>query len=79
VQTSPSDRTGALGPDWIGKNVETFGLNGRQPHLVGALGAALLRIARKRKWVVEDLDSRALSITSQGRREILKRFAIQLC
>jgi len=51
----------------------------RQPHLAGGLGAALLRIARKRKLVVEDLDSRALSITSQGRREILKRFAIQLC
>jgi len=50
----------------------------RQPHLAGALGAALLRIARKRKWVLEDLDSRALSITSHGRREILKRFAIQL-
>ena len=50
----------------------------RQPHLAGALGAALLGIARKRKWVVEDLDSRALSITSQGRREILDRFAIEL-
>jgi DNA-binding transcriptional ArsR family regulator len=49
----------------------------RQPHLAGALGAALLGIARKRKWVVEDLDSRALSITSHGQREILKRFDIQ--
>ena len=39
----------------------------RQPHLAGALGAALLGIARKRKWVMEDLDSRALSITSQGK------------
>jgi DNA-binding transcriptional ArsR family regulator len=46
----------------------------RQPHLAGALGAALLNIARKRKWVVEDLDSRALSVTSLGRREMLKRF-----
>jgi len=50
----------------------------RQPHLAGALGAALLEVARKRKWVVEDLDSRALSITSHGQREILKRFAIQI-
>src|SRR6266705_1802565 len=30
----------------------------RQPHLAGALGAAFLEVARKRKWVVEDLDSR---------------------
>jgi DNA-binding transcriptional ArsR family regulator len=30
----------------------------RQPHLAGALGAALLGIARKRKWVAQDLDSR---------------------
>ena len=50
----------------------------RQPHLAGALGAAFLRIALKRKWVVQDLDSRILSITSNGRREILNRFAIQL-
>ena len=50
----------------------------RQPHLAGALGAALLEVARKRKWVVEDLDSRALSITSHGQGEILKRFAIQI-
>ena len=50
----------------------------RKPHLAGALGAALLRIALKRKWVVQDLDSRALTITSHGRRELLNRFAIQL-
>jgi len=50
----------------------------RQPHLAGALGAVLLEVARKRKWVVEDLDSRALSITNHGQREILKRFAIQI-
>jgi hypothetical protein len=50
----------------------------RQPHLGGALGAAFLRIALQRRWVVQDLDSRALSITSRGRREILSRFGIQL-
>jgi hypothetical protein len=50
----------------------------RQPHLAGALGAALLNIARKRKWVVQDLDSRILSITSHGHRELFNRFAIQL-
>jgi len=50
----------------------------RQPHLAGALGAALLRIARKRKWVVEDLDSRALSVTGLGRREMLTRFGVRI-
>ena len=50
----------------------------RQPHLAGALGAGFLRIVLKRKWVFQDLDSRILSITDHGRRELLNRFAIQL-
>ena len=50
----------------------------RRPHLGGALGAALLSIALKRKWVVRDLDSRALGITSLGRREMLARFGLQV-
>jgi DNA-binding transcriptional ArsR family regulator len=36
----------------------------RRPHLGGALGAALLEVALKRKWVSRDLDSRILSVTS---------------
>ena len=47
----------------------------RRPHLGGALGAALLKIALKRKWVIQDLDSRALTVTSQGRRETQARFS----
>jgi len=31
-----------------------------------AVGAALLNVALKRKWVVPDLDSRALGVTSLG-------------
>ena len=50
----------------------------RRPHLGGALGAAVLNIALKRKWLVQDLDSRALSVTSFGRREMLHRFGLQL-
>jgi len=50
----------------------------RRPHVGGALGAALLRIALKRKWVVQDLDSRALGVTSFGRREMLARFGLQV-
>jgi DNA-binding transcriptional ArsR family regulator len=50
----------------------------RQPHIGGALGAALLQAALKRKWVLQDLDSRALSVTGLGRREMLIRFGLSL-
>jgi DNA-binding transcriptional ArsR family regulator len=50
----------------------------RRPHVGGALGAALLKIALKRKWVVRELDSRALGITSLCRREMLTRFGVQI-
>lgn len=50
----------------------------RRPHLGGALGAALLKIALKRKWVTQDLDSRVLSVTVFGRREMLARFGLQI-
>jgi len=48
----------------------------RRPHVGGALGAALLDVALKRKWVLQDLDSRALTVTSAGRRELRDRFGI---
>ncbi len=50
----------------------------RRPHVGGALGAAILRIMLKRKWVVKELDSRALDVTSLGRREMLIRFGIRV-
>lgn len=50
----------------------------RRPHLGGALGAALLRLALKRKWVLQELDSRALRVTSLGRREMKTRFGLDL-
>jgi DNA-binding transcriptional ArsR family regulator len=46
----------------------------RRPHVGGAVGAALLKVALKRKWVIQDLDSRALTVTKAGRREMLARF-----
>jgi DNA-binding transcriptional ArsR family regulator len=49
----------------------------RRPHLGGALGAALLEAALKKKWVVQERDSRALSITNFGRREMLSRFGLR--
>jgi DNA-binding transcriptional ArsR family regulator len=48
----------------------------RRHHLGGALGAGLLAIALKRRWVTRDLDSRALSITGLGRREMQTRFGL---
>jgi hypothetical protein len=50
----------------------------RRPHVGGALGAALLKAALKRNWVTQDLDSRALGITSLGRREMLTRFGLRV-
>lgn len=50
----------------------------RRPHVGGALGAALLNVTLKRKWVVQDLDSRALRVTSVGRREMLSRFGLEI-
>jgi len=48
----------------------------RRPHVGGAVGAALLKVALKRKWVIQDLDSRALTVTRVGRREMLTRFGL---
>jgi hypothetical protein len=50
----------------------------RRPHVGGALGAALLNVAMKRRWIIQDRDSRALSFTSFGRREMLNRFGLQV-
>ena len=50
----------------------------RRPHVGGALGAALLQVALKKRWVTQDLDSRALGITSLGRRDMLTRFGVHV-
>ncbi len=50
----------------------------RRSHLGGALGAALLKTAIARRWVVPGLDSRALSITRTGCREMNARFGLEL-
>jgi len=42
----------------------------RRWHLGGALGAAILAQALRRRWVTQDLDSRVLRLTSVGRREM---------
>jgi len=50
----------------------------RRSHLGGALGAAVLSLALKRKWVQQDLSSRALTVTNLGRRELMKRFGVRV-
>jgi DNA-binding transcriptional ArsR family regulator len=48
----------------------------RRPHLGGALGAAVLHLALKRRWVTQQLDSRILTLTSIGRHEMHARFGL---
>ena len=50
----------------------------RRPHIGGALGAALLSLMLKKRYVSRDLDSRALSLTASGRREMQNRFGMEL-
>ncbi len=50
----------------------------RRPHVGGALGAALLGLAVRRKWVDRDMDSRILSVTPAGRREMKARFGVDV-
>jgi DNA-binding transcriptional ArsR family regulator len=50
----------------------------RRPHLGGALGAALLKLALERKWVVQDLDGRSLEVTRNGEREMHARLGLRV-
>jgi DNA-binding transcriptional ArsR family regulator len=50
----------------------------RRPHLGGALGAALLDAALKRKWVLRQRDGRALTLTGSGQRELRTRFGVRV-
>lgn len=50
----------------------------RRPHLAGALGAGVLQAMLDRKWIVRDLDSRALEMTRAGQRAFRDRFGIEL-
>jgi DNA-binding transcriptional ArsR family regulator len=50
----------------------------RRPHLAGALGAALLSVMLERRWTKRDRDSRALSVTAVGTRELAIRLGVRL-
>ncbi|HXX15201.1 MAG TPA: helix-turn-helix transcriptional regulator [Candidatus Eremiobacteraceae bacterium] len=49
----------------------------RRPHIGGALGAAILKLVLKRKWLLQEPDCRALQVTGLGRRELRARFGIE--
>lgn len=48
----------------------------RRAHLAGALGAAILEIALRRRWVTREPGNRALAVTASGRREMARRFDV---
>jgi DNA-binding transcriptional ArsR family regulator len=50
----------------------------RRPHIGGALGHAILKVALKHEWFVQDLDSRALTLTARGRHQIQARFGLRI-
>jgi DNA-binding transcriptional ArsR family regulator len=50
----------------------------RRPHIGGALGAALLHAVVRHKWVLQELDSRALRVTRTGYRALQSRLGLRL-
>jgi DNA-binding transcriptional ArsR family regulator len=46
----------------------------RVPHLAGSLGAALLTLVFERGWIERTAESRAVQVTSAGRRGFLRAF-----
>jgi DNA-binding transcriptional ArsR family regulator len=50
----------------------------RRPHLGGALAAAVLDEALRRRWISREPGNRALSVTPFGRRDMAKRFGLTL-
>jgi DNA-binding transcriptional ArsR family regulator len=48
----------------------------RRPHLGGSLGAAMLALALRKRWLRPELDSRALAVTATGRRELQKELGV---
>lgn len=49
----------------------------RTPHLGGALGAGLLSYFIQHEWLERDLDSRALQLSSHGKRQFQKWFDLK--
>jgi DNA-binding transcriptional ArsR family regulator len=83
-------RSGEIGFEKLGVDVDSARLlrrcfaapcldwSERRDHLAGSLGAALLATALKRKWIVRDLDSRAVSVTPLGRRDFRRCLGVEV-
>ena len=50
----------------------------RRPHLGGSLGAAMLSLALRKRWLTQEVDSRALTVTTTGRRELQKHLGVDV-
>lgn len=50
----------------------------RRPHLAGVLGAALCRRCEELGWVRRQRDSRAVTVTAEGRRGLAETFGVSL-
>jgi hypothetical protein len=50
----------------------------RRAHLAGGLAAAVLDQALRRRWIEREPDSRVLTVTPSGRREMARRFGLRL-
>jgi DNA-binding transcriptional ArsR family regulator len=50
----------------------------RRPHVGGAIGAALLDLALRKKWVARERDSRALRVTALGHRDLATHFGVRV-
>jgi len=50
----------------------------RRSHVGGALGSALLGVALAKKWVTQELDSRALAVTRVGHRELERVLGVRV-
>ena len=48
----------------------------RRPHLAGSLGAAVLELALRRRWVQREPEGRALRVTRSGRLELRRRLGL---
>jgi DNA-binding transcriptional ArsR family regulator len=48
----------------------------RRPHIGGALGAALLKLALKKKWVTQESYGRGLKVTERGRRDMSRDMSL---
>ena len=48
----------------------------RRPHVGGALGAAILETAVRRRWLSQDVEGRGVRATLKGRRDWLEPLGI---